>query len=75
MPTSIRLPTDLEKRLNALAERTGRTRAFYLRQIIAAGLEEAEDLYLAQEVMGRVREGKEKVFTLDQVEQSLGLAD
>lgn len=73
MPTSIRLPPPLEKRLTALATKTGRSKAFYLREIIANGLEEAEDLYLAQQVLERVRDGKERTFTLDEVERRLGL--
>ena len=75
MPTSIRLPPAIEKRLSSLATRTGRSKAFYLREIIERGLEDAEDTYLAAKVLDRVRSGKEKVFTLAEVEKSLGMAD
>ena len=75
MPTSIRLPPAIEKRLNALAAKTGRSKAFYLREIIANGLEDAEDYYLASQVLERVRQGKERVFTLEEVERDLGLED
>ncbi len=75
MPTSIRLPADLERRLDSLAAKTGRSKAFYLREIIVNGLEDAEDYYLASKVLDRVRRGKERVFTLDEVERDLGLAD
>jgi RHH-type rel operon transcriptional repressor/antitoxin RelB len=75
MPTSIRLPPAIEKRLSSLATKTGRSKAFYLREIIDRGLEDAEDTYLAAKVLDRVRSGKEKVFTLAEVEKSLGMAD
>jgi len=75
VPTSIRLPPALERRLNALAAKTGRSKAFYLREIIESGLEDAEDYFLASQVVNRVRKGKERVFTLDEVERDLGLAD
>jgi RHH-type rel operon transcriptional repressor/antitoxin RelB len=75
MPTSIRLPPAIEKRLSSLATKTGRSKAFYLREIIERGLEDAEDTYLAAKVLDRVRSGKEKVFTLAEVEKSLGMAD
>ena len=39
MATSIRLAPEIEQRLGFLAEQTGRTKAYYLRQIIESGLE------------------------------------
>lgn len=73
MPTSIRLDADTENRLSQLSSRTGRSKAFYLREIIASGLEDVEDYYLAAEVLERVRKGEERVFSLDEVEARLGL--
>ena len=73
MPTSIRLDADLERRLTVLARQTGRTKAFYLREIIATGIEDMEDYYLAEQVMQRVRSGEEKVYSLDDVSAELGL--
>ncbi len=75
MATSIRMAPETEKRLDALAARTGRTKAYYLREIIDRGLEDMEDYYLAADVLELVRKGREAVFTLDDVEHELGLAD
>ena len=75
MATSIRLAPEIEKRLDSLASQTGRTKAFYLRQIIEQGIEDMEDYYLAAEVLERIRQGKEKVRSLEEVERDLGLAD
>jgi predicted DNA-binding protein len=47
--TAIRLDDTLCARLDRLAERTGRTKAYYLRELIARGLCEIENLYLAEQ--------------------------
>ena len=51
MATSIRLSPETEQRLALLASQTGRTKAFYLREIIDRGLEDIEDYYLAADVL------------------------
>lgn len=75
MATSIRLEPEIEQRLDFLSTQTGRTKAFYLREIISSGLDDMEDYYLAATVLERIRKGQERTFTLDEVEQDLGLAD
>jgi RHH-type rel operon transcriptional repressor/antitoxin RelB len=69
--TSIRLAPELEKRLEHLAGQTGRTKAFYLREIIEKGLDDMEDYYLAADVLERIRKGEERVYSLFEVEKSL----
>ncbi len=73
MPTSVRLDPDVEQRLDRLADRTGRTKAYYLREMIQNGLEDIEDYYLASVTMENVRRGKEKVHTAKDVRKDLGL--
>jgi RHH-type transcriptional regulator, rel operon repressor / antitoxin RelB len=75
MSTSIRLSADVQKRLDFLAARTGRSKAFYLRTLIEDGLEEMEDLYLATETLNRVRRGEELTFSSEAVRKDLGLDD
>ncbi|QDQ29220.1 TraY domain-containing protein [Chitinimonas arctica] len=72
---AIRLPQDIETRLENLAQRTGRTKSFYVREAIMEHLEDLEDLYLAEQVLRRVRSGEEQTYTLAEVEAKLGLAD
>lgn len=72
---AIRLPESIEKRLEKLAQRTGRTKTFYAREAILKHLEDLEDAYAAEEVLGRIRSGKEKTFGLDEVKERLGLDD
>lgn len=71
MPTTVRLSNETEQRLNALAARTGRSKAYYLREIIEQGLEDVEDYYLAAEVMERIRRGEEDVLTSEEAWRGL----
>jgi RHH-type rel operon transcriptional repressor/antitoxin RelB len=73
MATSVRLSPDLAARLDRLAQRTGRTKAFYLRQILESGIAEMEEYYLAHEVLARVRQGEEMTFPAAAVRGKLGL--
>jgi RHH-type transcriptional regulator, rel operon repressor / antitoxin RelB len=68
---AIRLSSDVEARLDALAKSTGRTKSFYAREAIMEHLEDLEDFYLAAE---RIKSGT-KGIPLDEVEQRLGLAN
>jgi len=71
MATSIRLPEEVERRLDSLAEKTGRTKAFYIRELILTHI----DYYLAADVVERVRKGQERTFTAPEVRRDLGLDD
>jgi len=75
MATSIRLAPEIEQRLDFLAANTGRTKAYYLREIIERGLDEMEDYYLAAEVLERVRKGQESVYSAADARKDLGLDD
>jgi RHH-type rel operon transcriptional repressor/antitoxin RelB len=75
MATSIRLDSDTEDRLNHLAAQTGRTKAYYLRELVARGLEDLEDYYLAASTLERVRKGEETVHSVESVRRELDLED
>ena len=66
MPTSVRLSSETEKRLEVLSAKTGRSKAYYLRGMIERGLEDMEDYYLAAEVMERIKRGEEEVLTSEE---------
>jgi RHH-type rel operon transcriptional repressor/antitoxin RelB len=68
---AIRLPEDLELRLERLAKKTGRTKTFYAREAIAEYIADLEDYYLAESRS----KAKGKNLTLDEVTQRLGLDD
>ena len=73
MPTSVRLPEDIEKRLAALAAETGRSKAFFIREAIEEHLEDLEDSYIALKRLEDVRAGKSETVSLEEVGRRLGL--
>lgn len=46
---AIRLTEDIERRLQFLSEKTGRTKTYYAREAIMNDLQDMEDYYLAEE--------------------------
>ena len=75
MASTIQLASEAEKRIDSLVTRTGRSKDFFLKEIIKRGLEDVEDYYLAAEVLERVREGTEAVYSDAEVRRELDLDD
>jgi len=75
MPTSIRLPDQINERLDFLARQTGRTKAFYIREALAEMIDDLEDYYLAADILERIRKGKESTYSATEVRKDLGLVD
>ncbi len=71
---AIRLPPKIEKRLEALAKATGRTKSFYAREAILEHLADLEDYYIAEKRMQELRTGKSKAIPLEEVMKRYGLA-
>ncbi len=72
---AIRLPIEIEHRLEALAQATGRTKTFYAREAIVEYMDDLEDIYLAESRLEDLRAGRSRTFTLEEVERDLGLAN
>lgn len=68
---SIRLPEELEARLETLARQTGRTKSYYARQAIVEKIEDLEDIYLAEQTLERIRAGQEVVVSADEMWRDL----
>ena len=64
---AIRLPADIELRLETLAKATGRTKTFYAREAILEYLDDLEDIFLAEKRLEDFRSGKSKSVNLDEV--------
>ncbi|MEW5824807.1 MAG: DUF6290 family protein [Pseudomonadota bacterium] len=72
---AIRLPAEIESRLDALAKATGRTKTYYAREAILEYLDDMEDLYLAEQRLADIRAGRSLTLSLDDVMKQYGLAD
>jgi RHH-type rel operon transcriptional repressor/antitoxin RelB len=74
-PLSIRLDDDLANRLERLARVTGRSKSFYVKQAIEDHIEDLEDLYIAQKVLERIADGRERLIPLEDLEREFGMVD
>jgi RHH-type transcriptional regulator, rel operon repressor / antitoxin RelB len=70
---ALRLPEEIEDRLDVLSKRTGRSKSFYAREAILEHLEDLEDLYLSEQIVLKIRIGEENVISLDEARKNLGL--
>lgn len=70
---AIRLPAEVESRLEALAQATGRTKTFYAREAILEHLDNLEDLYLAEQRLIDLRAGNTQAVPLAEVMKRYGL--
>jgi RHH-type transcriptional regulator, rel operon repressor / antitoxin RelB len=70
---ALRLPEDLEARLDALARKTGRTKSYYAREALVEYIDDLEDLYLAQTRYALIEKGKSKTLLLDDAQAQVGL--
>ncbi len=75
MTTSVRFNEQIEKRLDELARLTGRSKSYYIRELVESHLDELEDYYLASATLERVRAGREKTHSAESVREHLGLDD
>ena len=69
-----RVEDEIEVRLERLASETSRTKSYYVREALLKGLDEMELVYLADQVIERIRKGEESTSTLAEVGARLGLA-
>jgi RHH-type rel operon transcriptional repressor/antitoxin RelB len=70
---TIRLPEEMEARLNVLANTTKRPKSFYVREALERSLEDIEDAYLAEAALERFRTSGEKAIPLEDVMKEYGL--
>ncbi|WP_454060920.1 type II toxin-antitoxin system RelB family antitoxin [Candidatus Nitrospira salsa] len=66
---SLRFGKELESRLEHLAASTGRTKTFYIRQLIEKHIDELEDRYTAEQRL----EKSDKRLSSQELRQKLGL--
>ena len=72
---AVRLPIEIEQRLESLAKATGRSKAYYVREALVEHLGDLEDVYLAERRLEDIRAGRSRTYSLEEVERELGLED
>jgi len=70
---TVRLSSELERRLDALAARTGRSKTVFAREAIESHLADLEDFYLAKERLREFRAGD--AIPLSNLKAELSLSD
>ena len=70
---SLRLPEDVSRRLQRLADRTGRSKTFYMIEAIREHLDDLEDLYLAEQRLMDLRAGRSETVPLDELMKGYGM--
>jgi RHH-type rel operon transcriptional repressor/antitoxin RelB len=71
----VRIPAELNARLDILSKETGRNKSFYVREALFEYIADMEDIYLAEKRLEDLRAGRSSTMTLEEVEKALGLAD
>lgn len=72
---AIRLPQEIEARLDTLAKATGRSKTYYAREAILEHLDDLEDIYLAEQRLIDIRVGKTETIPLGDMMKQYGLED
>ncbi|MBI4534297.1 MAG: TraY domain-containing protein [Candidatus Melainabacteria bacterium] len=75
MTYSIRLPQDVEARLEQLSARTGRKKSFYVKQAICEYIDDLEDIYLAERRLEDIRAGRTETIPLEEIMKRYGMED
>jgi len=70
---ALRLPPEIEARLDALAKRTGRSKSFYARQAILEHLDDMEDIFLAEKRLEELRKGETNTVPLSELMKRYGV--
>ena len=73
--TTVRLPDDLAKRYQQLADETGRTKTYYLTQALSESIGRLEYEYGLLKQVEDYRAGRLQTHSLDEVRKNLGLED
>ena len=68
---SVRLPEEVETRLERLAKETGRTKSYHARAAILEKIEDMEDMHLAEHGLDRIRKDKGNIVSADEIWREL----
>ena len=68
---SIRIPKEIDARLERLADDAGQTKSDYAREAILERIEQIEDLHSAEQVLDRLHKGEERVVSSEEMWREL----
>lgn len=70
---ALRLPPEIENRLDALSKRTGRSKSYYAREAILEHIDDLEDVYVAEQRLADLRAGRSDAVPLADLMKQYGL--
>ena len=65
VPRSLRLPVEIDERLSRLVAATGRSKSYYLRELVTAGIDDLEYAYGLVTRAEAIRAGQRETRPLD----------
>lgn len=65
---NVRLDEALDRRLEELATRTGRSKAFYATEAIQSLLDDREDYFLAKDALAEFRDSDAEAIDVDEID-------
>ncbi len=71
VPRSLRLPVEIDERLSRLAAATGRSKSYYLRELVTAGIDDLEFAYGLVTRAEVIRAGQRETRPLDDLMSEL----
>lgn len=74
VPRSLRLPVDVDDRLTRLAAATGRSKSYYLRELVTAGIDDLEYAYGVAARAEAIRSGQRETRPLDDLMSEMGVS-
>ena len=73
VPRSLRLPVEVDERLSRLAAATGRSKSYYLRELVTAGIDDLEYAYGLITRAEAIRAGQRETRPLDDLISELDI--
>lgn len=74
VPRSLRLPVEIDERLSRLATATGRSKSYYLRELVTAGIDDLEYAYGLASRAEAIRAGRRETRPLDELLSEMNLS-
>lgn len=65
---NVRLDEEVDARLELLAKRTGRTKAFYITEAVQEFLEDHEDYFLVKDALDEFRQSDDAAIDIDSMD-------